>query len=851
MNKYTLEEVKKATLEYFNGDELATNVWIEKYCLKDNEDNLLEKTPEDTLKRLTKEFDRIEKNKFKVPLTYDEIYNLLDGFKYLILAGSPMFGIGNKYQIVSLSNCFVVETPFDSYSSILKSDAQFANICKRRGGVGICLDNLRPAGSKTNNAARTSTGIIPFMERFSNTILECGQAGRRGASIQLISVHHPQILDFIKAKDNETKITGSNISVKLTDEFMKAVENNTDYELRFPVDGPNKKVISKISARMVWNEIIHHAWLRAEPGLLFWDNVHKYTPGDCYDRYKSVAANPCCFSIDQDIYVPTSNGLKEIKTITNNDLIYINETGEYVKTTGYFEQGIADIYRVTFSNGTYLDITNNHKLCTVKEKRIGSKIEYVEGELIELKYLNVGDKIAIHTTRINGYENTVNSESQKFTRIVDIKFLKRGKVGCIEVEKYHKFTANGIISGNSELTLCELDSCRLMSINLYSFVENPFTDKAKFNWNKFKDVVYKSQRLMDDLVDLESEKISLIINKIKQDPEPMHIKRDELEMWQKIKANNDDGRRGGLGILGLADMFAALGIGYGTEESIKFADKLFECLKLTAYRCSVDMAKELGAFKGYDPKLEENNPFIIRIKNVDPELYKDMVKYGRRNVGLLAIAPTGSISLVARKSSGIEPVFSLKYTRRRKLSDSDNTKPDFIDKEGIKWIHYNVLHPALEEWSRITGEKDITKSPWYNYTADKINWINRVKLQGVIQKHICHSISSCLTPDTLIETDKGLMYLDELCDFTDVEVDTFKPNNNIFDGHVLNENLEYDSITHFYNNGIKPVFRLRLINGLEIKATGNEKVIYFNEDTGLEEWREISLLNIGDKIKIK
>ncbi|MFW6311107.1 MAG: adenosylcobalamin-dependent ribonucleoside-diphosphate reductase [Nanoarchaeota archaeon] len=590
---YSYDEVFNESLKYFGGDELAAKVFVDKYALRDGDGNYLENNPEMMLKRLAIEFARIEKNKFKNSLSEDEIFYYLDRFKYIVAAGSPLFGIGNNHQVISLSNCFVVETPLDSYSSILKADEQFANICKRRGGVGICLDNLRPAGSPTKNAAKTSTGLLPFMERFSNTIKEVGQSSRRGASMQLLSVHHPQIMDFATVKNDDTKVTGSNISVKLSDEFMKAVKEDSEYEIRFPVDYKEKKInpiISKmIKARDVWNTIIHSAWLRAEPGLLFWDNITNNTPADCYDEYASRATNPC-----------------------------------------------------------------------------------------------------------------------------------------------------------SELNLSELDSCRLISKNVFSYVVNPFTKDAYFDFDKFYEYSRIAQRLMDDLVDLESEKIDAIISKIESDPEPDYIKYNELRTWKIIKKHNDEGRRTGLGMLGIADTLAALGIKYGTDESIEIVEKITRTLKLAAYRESVEMAKELGAFNDYDSKKEENNPFIQRIAQEDPELYADMIKYGRRNISLTTVAPTGSISIEAQTSSGLEPLFNISFTRRKKINDGENEKVDFVDQEGVKWQHFEVFHPKVKMWMKITGETDVTKSPWFDCTADKIDWINRVKLQGSIQKHICHSISSTL-----------------------------------------------------------------------------------------------------------
>lgn len=602
MNQFIFQEAYNQTLSYFNGDELATGIFLDKYALKDKEGNLLENNPSIMFRRIAKEFARIEKDKFKNPLTEDQIFELFDHFKYIVPAGSPLFGIGNDFQIISLSNCFFCEIPEDSYSAILKVDEQFVNICKRRGGVGVCLDKLRPEGVKTNNAARTSTGIIPFLERYSNTIREVGQEGRRGAGIAILSVHHPQILDFATVKNDDKKVTGLNISIKLSNEFMTAVEKDIDYEIRFPIDYKErniKPIISKmVKAREVWNTIIKSAHLRAEPGLLMWDNITKETPADAYEEFASKGCNPC-----------------------------------------------------------------------------------------------------------------------------------------------------------SELNLSVLDSCRLMSLNLFSFVENPFTPKARFNYEKLIEVTIIAQRLMDDLVDLESEKVQKIIDKVKKDPEPIKIKRDEIELWETIKKNNDEGRRTGLGFMGLADVFAALGMKYGEEESIRKADRISKTIKLAAYKSSVEMAKEIGPFKCYDAKKEEDHPFIKRIAKEDEHLYKDMKKYGRRNISLLTVPPTGSISIEAGVSSGIEPLFAISYTRRKKNNDS-NEKVDFTDVSGDKWQEFEVFHTRVKEWMEVTGEKNIEKSPWHKSCANDINWINRVKLQGTIQRHICHSISSTinLPKDVSVET---------------------------------------------------------------------------------------------------
>jgi ribonucleoside-diphosphate reductase alpha chain len=592
---YTFEESFQSSVEYFNGDELAAKVFVDKYALRDIEGNLHEKTPSDMFRRVAKEFARIEKKKFKKPMTEDEIFNLMDGFNHIIPQGSPLFGIGNDYQFVTLSNCYLLDVPEDSYSSILLVDHQLVNISKRRGGVGIDLSKLRPVGATTRNAARSSTGVPSWMERYSNSIREVGQAGRRGALMLTLSIHHPDILQFATIKNDPTKVTGANISVRLTKEFLKAVQKDEEYELRFPVDYKERNikplVSTMVKAREVWKTIINSAWKRAEPGLLMWDNVTENTPADCYDEYKSQGTNPC-----------------------------------------------------------------------------------------------------------------------------------------------------------SEINLSPLDSCRLMVINLFSYVTNPFTDKAAFDFDKFAKHAAITQRLMDDLVDLESEKINQIIAKIKADPESDEIKAEELRLWHRIKKNNDEGRRTGTGITALGDTLAALGIKYGSDESIKVTESIYKTLKLAAYESSVDMAEELGHFKVYDAEKEKNCPFIKRIASENPALYKRMVKHGRRNIALTTTAPVGSISLLTRTTSGVEPLFTLQtYTRRKKVNPTDkNARVDFTDANGDKWQNYTVMHPKAKLWSDVTGNADLSKSPWAGSTSSEISWTARVHLQAAAQKHVCHAISSTI-----------------------------------------------------------------------------------------------------------
>ena len=593
MFKY--EDVIANCEQYFNGDSLAAKVCVDKYLLKDNDENLLEDGPEMMHRRLAKEFARIEKKKFKEPLSEEVIFNLFNKFKFICPQGSPMFGIGNNYQVVSLSNCFLLDEPQDNYNSILDVDKQLVNICKRRGGVGIDLSNLRPSGASVNNAAKSSSGMVSWMRRYSNSIREVGQSGRRGALMETLCVHHPNIIEFCTIKNDPTEVTGANISVRLSKEFMDAVKNDTDYELRFPVDykekGIKPKVSKMISAKKVWDIIIDSAHGRAEPGILFWDNVTKNTPADYYQEYRSRGTNPC-----------------------------------------------------------------------------------------------------------------------------------------------------------GEIVLSPLDSCRLIAKNLLSYVRKPYTAEASFDFSLFKKNAKITQRLMDDMVDLESEKIDQIIQKIESDPEPKEVKAAEINMWKKIKRFNDEGRRTGTGITALGDTLAALGIKYGSEESIKVSEDIYRTLKLGCYESSIDMAEELGTFKVWSHEAEKDCPFIDRIREEDPALYERMSKVGRRNIALLTTAPTGSLSILTQTTSGIEPLFMIGYTRRRKINpeESANKKVDFVDQNGDKWEENTVYHAQIANWMKITGKTDVKESPWYGACAEDIDWVNRVKLQAACGRHVDHSISSTL-----------------------------------------------------------------------------------------------------------
>ena len=599
---YSFEEAFESSLKYFGGDELAARVWVNKYAMKDSLGNIYEQSPLEMHWRIANEIARIEK-KYPNPLSAQEVFDLLDHFRYIIPAGSPMTGIGNLHQVASLSNCFVIglDGDADSYGAIMRVDEEQVQLMKRRGGVGHDLSHIRPAGSPVNNSALTSTGLVPFMERYSNSTREVAQDGRRGALMLSVSIKHPDSEAFIDAKMTEGKVTGANVSVKLTDEFMQAAVDDKTYVQQWPIDSTNPKVKKEISARKLWEKIVHNAWKSAEPGVLFWDTIIRESIPDCYADlgFRTVSTNPC-----------------------------------------------------------------------------------------------------------------------------------------------------------GEIPLCPYDSCRLLSINLYSYVDQPFTANARFNFDKFKKHVQIAQRIMDDIVDLEMEKIDLIIEKINKDPQNMEVKAAELHLWEKIKRKSGMGRRTGVGITAEGDMLAALGLRYGTQEATDFSVLVHKTLALNAYRSTVTMAQERGAFEIYDAKREEKNPFVQRIKDADPELYRDMVKYGRRNIACLTIAPTGTTSLMTQTTSGIEPVFMPVYKRRRKVNPNDtDVHVDFVDEVGDSFEEYIVYHRKFLTWMQINGydtkkkysqeeiDELVAKSPYYKATANDVDWLMKVKMQGAIQKWVDHSIS--------------------------------------------------------------------------------------------------------------
>ncbi len=599
---YSQEEAVKASLEYFKGDDLAARVWVNKYALKDSFGNIFELTPDDMHKRLAKEIARIEKQ-YPNPLTEEEIYNVLKEFKYIVPQGGPMTGIGNNYQIASLSNCFVVgnDGDSDSYGGIMKIDQEQVQLMKRRGGVGHDLSHIRPKGSPVKNSALTSTGIVPFMERYSNSTREVAQDGRRGALMLSVSIEHPDSESFIDAKLEQGKVTGANISVKIADNFMQAVESGKPYVQSYPINAAQPLYKKEIDAGRLWGKIVKNAWQSAEPGILFWDTIINESVPDCYADlgYRTVSTNPC-----------------------------------------------------------------------------------------------------------------------------------------------------------GEIPLCPYDSCRLLAINLYSYVEKPFTAEAKFNFDLFKEHVHYAQRIMDDIIDLELEKIDAIIEKIDADPEGEEIKFTERNLWESIKRKANEGRRTGIGITAEGDMLAALGLRYGSENAIDFSEEIHKTITLEAYRSSVNLAKDRGAFTIYDTEREKNNPLINRIKKEDPDLYENMAEYGRRNIALLTIAPTGTTSLMTQTTSGIEPVFMPVYKRRRKVNPNDkDVRVDFIDEVGDHWEEYTVFHHKFKTWMEINGyelsreytqeelDEMVKKSPYYKATSNDVDWLAKVRMQGRIQKWVDHSIS--------------------------------------------------------------------------------------------------------------
>ena len=620
---YSFDEAFKASLDYFRGDELAARVWVSKYALKDSEGRLYERTPDDMHRRLASEIRRIEK-KYPNPLSFDELFELMRGFRYIVPQGSPMTGIGNQFQIASLSNCFVIghEGPADSYGGIMKIDQEQVQLMKRRGGVGHDLSHIRPTGSPVLNSALSSTGVVPFMERYSNSTREVAQDGRRGALMLSISIKHPDAERFIDAKMEPGKITGANVSVRINDEFMQAVVEGKSYVQQYPIYSEDPKYTREIDARTLWQKIVHNAWKSAEPGILFWDTVTRESVADSYadEGFRTVSTNPC-----------------------------------------------------------------------------------------------------------------------------------------------------------GEIPLCPYDSCRLLAINLFNYVDDPFTEKARFNWEKFRKHAVLAQRIMDDIIDLELEKVEAILDKIYADPEDEEVKRVEINLWENIKRKALEGRRTGVGITAEGDMLAALGLRYGSENAIDFSIEVHKTLALEAYRSSVKMAGERGPFQIFDFNKEKDNPFIKRLEKEDPGLIEEMKQHGRRNISLLTIAPTGTTSLMTQTTSGIEPVFLPVYKRRRKVNPSDkDALVTFVDEVGDSWEEYNVFHHNFLTWLKVNGmdpeevkklndadiQELVKQSPYYKATSNDVDWVQKVKMQGAVQKWVDHSISVTINlPSGVTEELVGELYV--------------------------------------------------------------------------------------------
>jgi ribonucleotide reductase alpha subunit len=911
------EEAYNETLKYFKGDVLASDVWVNKYALKKTKDGQTvysELTPNDMHRRIAREIYRIEA-KYENPLSEDFIFELIKDFKYIIPQGSPMSGIGNDNQVVSLSNCFVIGNDADSYGSIMQIDEEQIQLMKRRGGVGHDLSHIRPLGSTVKNSALTSTGLVPFMSRYSNSTNEVAQGGRRGALMLTCSIQHPDSESFIDAKLEDGKVTGANISIKISDSFMEAAMNAKMFTQLYPIDSIDPYVTKEIDAQKLWKKIIHNAWKSAEPGVLFWDTIMRDSVPDCYQEhgFKTVSTNPCivgdsliavadgrnAVSIrqlveegkDVPVYSTNKEGKIEIKMGRNPRLtgvkkevwkLILDDDSEfiatpdhkiYLKDNTYKElkdllpnDSISSFYSFN-SNKGYRQIAqtgekmsggrfrNRRQYRLINEFYKGLGIDYKLYNIHHSDFDNQNDNIDnlklmtrdehqnLHSDRIRGknnpyfsltkeqkfkfashpgekntkninisnneilkharnlfekdgnftsrswikyakennlpqslwndfrFENFANFKNQVVTnhKVVSVNFYGYEDVYNITVDDNHNYnvitkteddkyiTSGGICVKNcGEITLSPYDSCRLLAINLYSYVVNPFTPDAYFDWNLFNEHVIYAERFMDDIVDLELEKIEKILEKIELDPENEHTKRVERDTWIKIKNMAITGRRTGLGITAEGDMLAALGLIYGTKDATNFSTEVHKKLAIGAYKSSAIMAKERGSFPIYDYNKELNNPFISRLKNDDPELDRMLKEYGRRNIALLTIAPTGSVSILSQTTSGIEPAYMVSYKRRRKINPSDkNGKVDYIDAEGVKWEEYNVFHHKFETWLNVNNYdvnlvksmKDselksiIEKSPYFKATANDVDWVEKVKMQGSVQKYVDHSIS--------------------------------------------------------------------------------------------------------------
>lgn len=958
IKSYKRENVFNKTLDYFKGDELSTNVWINKYALKDADGNIYELSPEDMHWRLANEITRVEKEKYYNPLTSEELFELFDKFKYVIPQGSPMAGIGNNFQTTALSNCFVVaaEGEPDSYGGILRVDEEMIQLAKRRGGVGADLSHIRPKSSPVNNAAITSTGVVPFMERYSNSIKEVAQDGRRGALMLTISSKHPDSEDFVDAKMEQGKVTGANISVKVEDDLLLSAINGTTYTQTYPLDfkdfdndltikneivsvtnkNGEKGFYKNIDGKKLWDKIIHNAWKSAEPGVLFWDTLINESVADSYADvgFKTISTNPC---FTGDMRLLTADGYRTFEELDGKEEYLINELGEIVDGKVWCT-GVKDTVVIRQSNGNVIKSTPDHRfkdidgnehqakdlkgltlmpyinkpihstnfmelgvemgslsekelpatyfewekddkaaflselfsrnISIIRNSDISFKInsKKLSEQLIEsLKEFKIKGHIGVtpesYYINISGYENllefanTINFTQDDKTESLHQLLLNRApKVTSVkkgETQKVYDFNLkssphwgvveNRVVHNCGELPLCSHDSCRLVAINLYSYVVNPFTKDAYFDFDLFSEHVGKTQRIMDDIVDLEIEKVEAILAKIESDPESESIKRVEKELWTNILNKAKIGRRTGLGITAEGDMLAGLGLIYGTPEATDFSERVHKVLAVNAYAESIKMAKERGAFGVWDYEKEKDNPFLKRILNELPEDIISMYKeYGRRNIACLTIAPTGSTSLMTQTTSGIEPVFLPVYKRRRKINPNDkNVRIDFIDSEGQSWEEYIVFHHKFSDWMEINGydttknysqnelNELVKKSPYYKATSNDVDWLEKVRMQGRIQKWVDHSISVTINlPNDVTEELVGNIYLeawksgckgctiyrDGSRDGVLVSADNKTDENKRGSDFVRPERLEA-KIIHFQNNREKWVAVIGLVDG--------------------------------------
>lgn len=969
---YSYEDVRKKAVEYFNGDELAAEAWINKYALKDRQGNIKELTPDDMHDRIATELYRVE-SKYPNAMSYDLIRELIDRFKYIVPQGSPMAGIGNPYQITSLSNCFVIGNKEDSYGGIFKMDEEEAQLMKRRAGVGIDVSHLRPSGTNVNNSALTSTGVVPFMERFSNTTEEVAQDGRRGALMITINIDHPDAEEFIDAKMKQGKVTGANVSVKITDAFMKAAQNNEEYDIEFILNS-GEKLTKTIDAAKLWNKIVSNAWESAEPGVMFWDHIKRESIPDCYadEGFETVSTNP---SLKGDTLVLTDKGVYPIEFLANNkpDVKVMNYRGEFHNSKVFKSGENQQLVKITFSNGTSIKCTKEHKwpilntsgnlvnpqtkevikkeakdineqdkiyhpsfdepinnpdsnlteedgfilgwnqgdgwityhkvndstqygfifseedvesgigdkilnytndlslresklrrdkntksftYCTT-DNSVVSKLEsigawnkdfgvpktvwsgnkefikgYIDGLFSSDGYVEYKDKLSkcrivlvssrtklindvqkllsfygvssnIKHSISNGFERydltisginaykfselfvlSNNNKNNKLNKIKQLNLNENSYSGRKEyannrdylvvsdvefTDEYedvyditvyddtHTFITECGVTGNcGEIPLSIGDSCRLIAMNLYSFVEEPFTENAYFNWDKFREYTNYAARIMDDIIDIELERIDNIINKIENDPEPEHIKWGEKELWSKIRSACEKGRRAGIGVTGEGDMLAALGYQYGTSEASDLSEEVHKIYAVEVFRESANLAKERGSFPVYDEAKEKGNPFVERIFAADKEVERLVKENGRRFIGNLTIAPTGTVSLMTQTTSGIECAFMVSFQRKRKINPNDqNARSDYIDQKGVHWQKYHVFHQKFEDWMKANGydisgikemdgsyiDEIVQKSPYYNATSNDVDWVEKVRMQGKIQKWVDHSIS--------------------------------------------------------------------------------------------------------------